>query len=504
MKMSNVTPMIPVTRPSMPEQEEFEREIRGLWRTRRLTSYGEESRKLEERICWEISAASPVYLTGSGDMALYLAIQAVLGQNFLKVVQSGNYPEIITTPFTFLSTVGAIIRCNFRPVFADIDPVTFCLDPADILRHITSNTVAILPVHVFGNVCDDAAIEEIAAAHHLKVIYDAAHAFGEKLVYYPAKQIPGGKPSEYHREEWEENFREYDGRKESTEKGYKEGKLKEEKEKEKVRKEGKRSGERYWISAGSVLTLGDVSCCSLNATKVFHSAEGGLAVFRDPVAGERFRELTNFGLIHKEDAKQIGCNGKQDELRAALGLCNLNHLYEGIHKRRLIAERYLERLRGIRRVKCCLSGNRLYTDKNAIGQDLGPAFESSSGTKWKDTEDRISREQETGTTSGTAGRDVGSIRGGTFQLMRNYSYFPICVPERDRLCRELNRRGIFPRKYFYPLVSEMTAFRNLLGCDPSDTPIALEASRRILTLPIYEDLPLYEVDRICDVIEAVL
>lgn len=448
---------IPVTRSSLPAFGDFEREAAEIWAAHRLTGFGPESRKLEEEISWEIMA--PAYLTTSGDMALYLAIQAVVGQFFLS---AGDLPEIITTPFTFLSTVGAIVRCNCRPVFADIDPVTFCLDPKEIERHITKNTRAILAVHVFGNVCNDAAIREIADAYHLKVIYDAAHAFGERLI-------------------------------EVQETG-----------------DGRRNL-RHVVSARSVLTLGDASCCSLNATKVCNSAEGGFAVFRDPEAGERFRRLSNFGLCCRENADLIGCNGKQDELRSALGVCNVKRLPETIRKRRGIAERYVSRLSGIRRVRCCLAGEE--QDGNEDLYETGDRWNGGSNGKAPEGQKRQ-------------------------RLIRNYAYFPICVPERDRLCRALEENGIYPRKYFYPLVPSMTAFRNLPGCAAvgaqsaagtqgvkeapgvtgaqdrdslqgvtkgrTETPVAEEVSRRLLALPIYEDLPLCEVDRICDVIEETM
>ena len=89
--------------------------------------------------------------------------------------------EVITTPFTFASTIHAIARCGLKPVFCDVREGDYTIDPAKIEALITRDTCAILPVHVYGNICDDAAIEAVARAHGLKVIYDAAHAFGERV-----------------------------------------------------------------------------------------------------------------------------------------------------------------------------------------------------------------------------------------------------------------------------------------------------------------------------------
>ena len=159
-----------VTRTSMPPYEEFVKKIRPLWDTHWLTNMGQYHRELEEKLK-DYLGVNQLSLMVNGHMSLELAIQA------MDLPEGG---EVITTPFTFISTTHAIIRNNLKPVFCDIKPTNFTIDENKIEEHITENTVAIVPVHVYGNICNVEMIDKIAKKHHLKVIYDAAHAFGEK------------------------------------------------------------------------------------------------------------------------------------------------------------------------------------------------------------------------------------------------------------------------------------------------------------------------------------
>ena len=158
--------MINVTRSSMPPFEEYCEEIRGLWDSRWLTNMGEKHQKLEQ--------ALRDYL-GCGYLALHTNGHLAL-ENLLEAFELKG--EIITTPFTFASTTHAITRCGCTPVFGDIDPESFTLDPRGIEEKITEKTAAILPVHVYGNLCDVDAIAALGEKYHIPVIYDAAHAFG--------------------------------------------------------------------------------------------------------------------------------------------------------------------------------------------------------------------------------------------------------------------------------------------------------------------------------------
>ena len=161
---------INVTKSSMPSYEEYCNEIKDLWESRWLTNHGNKVQALEAQLK-DYLGISNIVLYTNGHLALEAAIDYF---NFPK----GS--EIITTPFTFISTTNAIIRCGMVPVFCDIKEDDYTIDPCKIEALITDKTVAILPVHVYGNVCDVEEIDRIAKKHHLKVIYDAAHAFGVK------------------------------------------------------------------------------------------------------------------------------------------------------------------------------------------------------------------------------------------------------------------------------------------------------------------------------------
>lgn len=157
-----------VTRPSLPPLEEYVEEISSMWESGILTHTGPKHKKLQKKL-EEYLEVNNVALFANGHLALELGLEA------LEVTG-----EVITTPFTFASTTQAILRRNLTPVFCDIEAQTYTIDCQQIESLITEKTTAILPVHVYGNMCDADKIEEIAQKHHLKVIYDAAHAFGEK------------------------------------------------------------------------------------------------------------------------------------------------------------------------------------------------------------------------------------------------------------------------------------------------------------------------------------
>lgn len=172
-----------VTRSFMPQKEEFFHEIEDLWESHWLTNMGAHHEKLKKML-QEYLKVDNLVLTSSGHMALEVAIQA------LKL--SG---EVITTPFTFVSTTHALVRNGIKPIFCDVREDDFTLDADKIESLITEKTSAILPVHVYGNICDVEKIEEIARKYHLKVLYDASHTFGES--YYGKSVISFGDASTY-------------------------------------------------------------------------------------------------------------------------------------------------------------------------------------------------------------------------------------------------------------------------------------------------------------------
>lgn len=358
-----------VTRSSMPSMEEYIDEISELWETHWITNMGTKHKRLQEELI-KYLGVSDIELLTNGHMALELSMQALNLQG-----------EVITTPFTFASTTHAIVRNGLEPVFCDINPVDFTIDVEKLEELITDRTCAIVPVHVYGNVCDVESIQEIARKYGLKVIYDAAHTFGVK----------------------------YKG-----------------------------------VGIGN---FGDVSCFSFHATKVFNSIEGGAVSYKNKDFGLELYRLKNFGIRGPEVVDGIGANAKMNEFCAAMGLCNLKHIDEEIEKRRRVSEHYRERLEGI-------SGLQL----NPVQKDV----------------------------------------------KTNYSYFPVIFDEkvfgssRNEVFWQLEKNGIGARKYFYPLTNTYDCFHGRF--DVSKTPTALYISKRVLTLPLYADLQLDDVDRICDVI----
>ena len=264
-----------VTRSSMPTLEEYVEEIAPLWESHWLTNMGTEHQKLEAGLKERLGVGNLALFT-NGHNALECILEAM-------ALPAGG--EVITTPFTFASTTHAIVRKGLTPVFADVNPESLTLDPESIERMITPRTCAIVPVHVYGNLCDVDSIQEIADRHGLKVIYDAAHAFGVE------RECEGGQ----------------------------------------------------WLSAAA---FGDASMFSFHATKVFNTIEGGCVCFKDENLYPLLNQWKNFGITGPEDVEYVGGNAKMNEFCAAMGVCNLRHLNAEIAKRKAVAERYWERLEG--------------------------------------------------------------------------------------------------------------------------------------------------------------
>lgn len=162
--------MINVTRSSMPEFDEYCNEIKDIWESRWLTNMGVKHKEFEEKL--------KAY-TGAKNVSLYVNGHLAL-ENVIAMYNFPKGSEVITTPFTFASTTHAIVRNGLKPIFCDINDVDYTMDADKIEALITDKTVAILPVHVYGNMCDVEKIKTLADKYKLKVIYDAAHAFGVK------------------------------------------------------------------------------------------------------------------------------------------------------------------------------------------------------------------------------------------------------------------------------------------------------------------------------------
>jgi dTDP-4-amino-4,6-dideoxygalactose transaminase len=161
--------MIPITKPFLPPIEDFIYHINSIWEREWLTNQGPVLSELEMKLKEYLKVNHLLFLS-NGTIAIQLAIKAL-----------GLKGEIITTPYSYVATTSSIVWEGLTPVFVDIDSDTLNINPDEIEKSITSNTCAILATHVFGNPCDVEKIDKIAKKYNLKVIYDAAHAFGVKV-----------------------------------------------------------------------------------------------------------------------------------------------------------------------------------------------------------------------------------------------------------------------------------------------------------------------------------
>ena len=160
--------MINVTKTYLPNKEKYKKYIDEIYENGWLTNNGPLVQRLEKRLAQYLGVKN-IILVSNGTVALEIAYRTLDIKGFA-----------ITTPFSFVATTSSLVTNNILPIFADIDPNSFNLDPKNIEKLITPNTSAIVPVHVFGNACEVEEIEQIAKKHKLKVVYDAAHAFDVK------------------------------------------------------------------------------------------------------------------------------------------------------------------------------------------------------------------------------------------------------------------------------------------------------------------------------------
>lgn len=368
-----------VTHPYMPPKETVMKYLDSLWETRWLTNNGPLVKQLEASLKDKLSAED-IVVFANGHLALDSA---------LRVFDFSDGSEVITTPYTFVSTINAIEMNGLKPVFCDIKESDCTIDENEIEKFITEKTVAICPVHVYGFPCNAEKIEEIAKRYGLKVIYDSAHAFGVRL---------NGK---------------------------------------------------------GIAEFGDISMFSMHATKVFHTVEGGAVAFSEKTLREKLMMQKNFGLKDKEDALKAAFNAKMSDMHAAVGLANLESFDKQVKKRKELVERYVKNIKKI-----------------------------------------------------NGSSDNSKIRLFDFNnqdVEYNYAYFPVIINDelgisRDELAERLwTEKNINARKYFSPIVSDMTYYKNKYG--EINMPVAKKISERILTLPMYYELTIEEVDYITDSIE---
>ncbi len=363
-----------VTRPVFPTIEEVTEKLRDIWAAQWLTNNGPQHSMLERELT-EFLKVPYLSLFNNGTIALMVACQS------LRL--SG---EVITTPFTFAATPHVLSWNNITPIFCDIDAETMNIDAAQIESMITPHTTAILAVHVFGTPCDVATIQEVADRYGLRVVYDAAHAFGVEI---------GG------------------------------------------------------LGIG---TFGDISMFSFHATKLYHTVEGGALVHNNAHLKPRIDLLKNFGIKNEEEVVMPGINGKLNEISAAIGRIMLGYVEAERQKRIRLHAIYNEELGDV-------AGLKLMS---------------------------------------TCAEDV----------KLNYQYYVIRVDEaefgrsRDYVYEEFRHYNVYARKYFHPLCSEFTCYRQLSSSSPANLPVANAVGQQVLSLPMYGGLTEDDVRKICAILKS--
>ena len=363
-----------VTRPVFPTIEQVTEKLRDIWAAKWLTNNGPQHTMLEQELT---DALKVPYLSlfNNGTIALIVACQS------LRL--SG---EVITTPFTFAATPHVLSWNNIRPIFCDIDAETMNIDADKIESMITPQTTAILAVHVFGTPCNVEKIREVADRYGLKVVYDAAHAFGVEI---------GGR---------------------------------------------------------GIGTFGDISMFSFHATKLYHTVEGGALTHGDKNLKARIDLLKNFGIKNEEEVVMPGINGKLNEISAAVGRIMLGYVEDERQKRIALHKIYDEELSGVDGIK------------------IMPK----------------------------CGDDV----------KLNYQYYVVRIDEkifgrsRDFVYDEFKKFNVYSRKYFHPLCSDFTCYRQLNSARPENLPVATEVGKQVLSLPMYGELTADDIRKICAILKS--
>ncbi len=359
--------LITVTSPLLPSLDDFNALLKEIWDSKWITNNGRFHQQLERELA-DYLKVPYLSLFTNGTLPLITALQA------LRVTG-----EVITTPYSFVATTHSLWWNGIKPVFVDIDPANCGIDPEKIEAAITPKTTAIMPVHCYGKPCDTAAIQAIADKYGLKVIYDAAHAFGVE------------------------------------------------------------------VDGESILNAGDISTLSFHATKVYNTIEGGAMVMHDEKTKQRIDYLKNLGFAGETTVVAPGINSKMDEMRAAYGLLNLRQVDAAIEARGRVARRYREALRDV------------------------------EGVRFFD--------------------DIPGVR-------HNYSYFPVFIDAekfgktRDQLYFEMRDANVLGRRYFYPLISEFSTYRNLPSATRENLPEAYKLADSVICLPMHHALTDADIDRV--------
>jgi len=351
---------ITVTSPLLPNLDEFHEILKEIWASKWITNMGQFHKQLEQALC-EYLKVPYISLFTNGTLPLLTALQALRIKG-----------EVITTPYSFVATTHSIWWNGCKPVFVDIEENTCGIDPDKIEAAITPRTTAIMPVHCYGRPVNMSAIQAIADKYGLKVIYDAAHAFGVE------------------------------------------------------------------VNGESVLNAGDMSTLSFHATKVYNTLEGGALIVKDEETKKHIDYLKNFGFAGETEVVAPGINSKVDEVRSAYGLLNLKQVDAAI-----------------------------------------AVLRNVSGVRFFD--------------------DMPGVR-------HNYSYFPIFINAeeygmtRDELYFKMKADGVLGRRYFYPLISTFSTYRDLPSATPENLPVATKVANEVICLPMHHGLSEEDIERVLEII----
>lgn len=280
--------MINVTKPFLPPLDEYIKEISDIWKNNWLTNNGPKLVQFESKLRDYLSNNN-TSLFVNGHMAL---------ESLLKAFNFPKGSEIITSPFTFISTTNAILKCGYIPVFCDIEFDYYTIDTSKIEKLITKKTVAILPIHVFGNVCDVWKIEEIAKKYGLKVIYDSAHAFGEKINDINIANFGDANMFSFHATKV---FNTIEG------------------------------GCAVFKDPKFVDILNDLKNFGLSSKK-------------------------------PDEAYYVSGNAKMNEFQACMGICNLRYMKQNIEARKRVVARYIHNLSNKEGIKICLTQHNVQSN----------------------------------------------------------------------------------------------------------------------------------------------
>ncbi|MCX7952983.1 MAG: DegT/DnrJ/EryC1/StrS family aminotransferase [Deltaproteobacteria bacterium] len=369
------------TKALKPDTRRISRYLKKIFSSRIFSNFGPFHEELEKRLRTYLKVEN-LFLVNNATIGLMLALR------FAYDKLRPKNPYIITTPFTFPATSHAVKFLSFDTAFADIDPHSLCLCPEAVENVIKKHgpPVAVIPVHVFGNVADLEAFESLRRKYGFFLIYDSAHAFGVE------------------------------------------------------------------VNGKGIGSYGDFSVFSLHATKIFHTAEGGIVTFSDPAYAKDLGYLRSFGIKGVDTCFSLGINAKLSELNCALGLALWDKIEPAIKKRKQLYN--------------------IYAQEFSEVTYLHPVM-----------------------------RHLPAVR-------QNYGYATFLVAghsfvTRDVLCDLLKKFNVIARKYFSPLLSDVPCYKDDLEKFKPDLKVAEEISQKAITLPLYPDLNPADIKKISHIVKYI-